>query len=64
MAVSYIDVHLEIASEWWFRTTYYDKRDYFNYINYPIVNFAFICSNILTAPNIPDIVVPNMVFFC
>jgi len=43
----YLDLHLEIDSEGWLRTKFYDKRDYFNF---PIVNFLFVCSNIPTAP--------------
>jgi hypothetical protein len=44
---SYFDLHLKIDSEGRLRTKLYDKRDYFNF---PIVNFSFICSNILAAP--------------
>ena len=39
--------YLEIDSEGLLRTKLYDKRDDFNL---PIVNFAFICSNIPAAP--------------
>jgi hypothetical protein len=46
-SASYLDLHLEIDSEVRLRTTLYDKRDYFNF---PIVDFAFICSNIPTPP--------------
>ena len=46
-SVSYLDLHLEIDSEWWVRTKLYDKRDYFNFL---FVNFPFICGNILAAP--------------
>jgi hypothetical protein len=46
-SVSYLYLHLKIESEGWLRTKLYDKRDYFNF---PIVNFAFICSNISAAP--------------
>jgi hypothetical protein len=46
-SASYLDLHLEIDSEWRLRTKLYDRRDYFNF---PIVNFSFICSNIPTAP--------------
>jgi hypothetical protein len=46
-STSYLDLHLEIDSEWWLRTKLYDKRDD---IIYPIVNFPFICSNIPAAP--------------
>ena len=44
---SYIDQLLKIDSEGRLRTKLYDKRDdlYFR-----IVNFPFICSNILAAP--------------
>jgi hypothetical protein len=40
-------LHFEIDSEGWLRTKLYEKRDDFNF---PIVNFSFICSNILAAP--------------
>jgi hypothetical protein len=43
----YLDLHLEIDSEGRLRTKLYDKRYDFNF---PIVNFPFICSNILAAP--------------
>ena len=46
-STSYLDLHIEIDSEWWLRTKLYDKRNYFNF---PIVNFPFICSNIAAAP--------------
>jgi hypothetical protein len=46
-SASYLDLHLEIDSDGRFRTKLYDKRDDFNF---PIVNFPFICSNILAAP--------------
>ena len=46
-SASYLDLHLEIDSEGWFRTKFYDKRDDFNF---PIVNFPFICSYIPAAP--------------
>ena len=46
-SASYLDLHLEIDSEGWLRTKLYDKRDEFNF---PIVNFPFICSNILATP--------------
>ena len=46
-STSYLDIHLEIDSEGRSRTKLYDKRDDFNF---PIVNFSFICSNILAAP--------------
>jgi hypothetical protein len=39
---SFLDLHLEIDSEWRLRTQLYDKRDY--------LNFPFICSNIPAAP--------------
>ena len=45
--VTYLDMHLEIDSEWRLRTKHYDKRDDFNF---PILNFPFICSNIPAAP--------------
>jgi hypothetical protein len=44
-SASYLDLHLEIDSEGRLRTKLYDKRDDFNL---PIVNFSFICSNILS----------------
>ena len=47
MFVSYLDLHLEIDSEWRLRTKLYDKRDD---LNFPIVKFPFICSNIPAAP--------------
>ena len=47
MSASYLDLHLEIDSECRLRMKLYDKRDDFNF---PIVNFPFICSNILAAP--------------
>ena len=43
----YLYIHLEIDSEGRLRTKLYDKRDDFNF---PIVNFAFIWSNIPAAP--------------
>jgi hypothetical protein len=46
-SASYLDLHLEIDSEGWFRTKLYNKKDDFNFL---IVNFAFICSNIPAAP--------------
>ena len=46
-SASYIDVHLEIDSEEQLRQKFQDKRDY---LNFSIVNFPFICSNILAAP--------------
>ena len=46
-SASYLDLHLEIDSEWRLRAKLYDKRDDFNF---PIVNFQYICSNISTAP--------------
>ena len=46
-SASYLDIYLEIDSEGQVRTKLYDKRDDFNF---PIVNFPFICSNILAAP--------------
>ena len=44
-SASYLDLHND--SEWRLRTKLYDKRDDFNF---PIMNFPFICSNILAAP--------------
>ena len=46
-SVSYLELHLEIDSEWRLRTKPYDKRNNFNF---PNVNFPFICSNISAAP--------------
>jgi hypothetical protein len=46
MSASYLDLHLEIDSEGRLRTKLYDKRDD---VNFPIVNFPFICSNIPAA---------------
>jgi hypothetical protein len=46
-SASYLDMHLEIDSEGRLRTKRYDKRDD---LNFPIVNFPFICRNIQTAP--------------
>ena len=43
----FLDPHLEIDSEGRLRTKLFDKRDDFNFL---IVNFPFICSNILAAP--------------
>jgi hypothetical protein len=44
MQVLYLDLHLEIDSEGRLRMKLYDKRDD---LNFPIVNFPFICSNII-----------------
>jgi hypothetical protein len=46
-SASYIGLHLEIDSEGRLRTKLYDKRDD---LNFPIVNFPFICSNIPAVP--------------
>ena len=46
-SASYLELHLEIDSEWRLRTILYDKRDVFKF---PIVHFQFICSNIPAAP--------------
>ena len=46
-SASYLDLHLKIDSEGQLRTKLYDKRDD---INFPILNFPFICSNIPAAP--------------
>jgi hypothetical protein len=46
-SASYLDLHLEMDSEWRLRTKLYNKRDDFNF---PIVNIPFICSNIPAAP--------------
>jgi hypothetical protein len=37
-SASYLDINLEIDSEWRLRTKLYDKRDDFSF---PIVNFPF-----------------------
>ena len=44
---SYIAVHLEIDIGGGLTRKLYDKR---NYLNFPIVTFPFICSNIPAAP--------------
>jgi hypothetical protein len=44
---SYLDLHLGIDSKGRLRTKLYDRRDD---LNFPIVNFLFICSNIPAAP--------------
>ena len=46
-SASYLDLHLEIDSEGRQRRKLYDKRDD---LNFPIVNFPFISSNIPAAP--------------
>jgi hypothetical protein len=46
-SVSYLKLHLEIDNEGRLRTKLYDKTDD---LNFPIVNFPFICSNISAAP--------------
>jgi hypothetical protein len=46
-SASYLDLHLDMDSEWRLRTKLYNKRDDFNF---PIVNIPFICSNIPAAP--------------
>ena len=46
-SASYLDLHLEIDSEGRLRTKPYNKRDD---LNFPIVNFPFMCSNIPAAP--------------
>ena len=45
-SVSYLDLHVDIDCEWRLRTKFYAKRDD---LNFPIVNFPFICSNIPAA---------------
>ena len=47
-SASNLDLHLEIDSEGRLRTKPYDKRD--DFLNFPIVNFPFICSNNPGAP--------------
>ena len=64
-SASYLELHLEINSAGWLRTKLYDKRDD---LNFPILNFPFVCSNIPAAPaygvyishliDIPELVVP------
>jgi hypothetical protein len=46
-SASNLDLHLEIDSEGRLKTKLYDKRDD---LNFPIMNFPFICSNIPAAP--------------
>ena len=46
-SASYLDLHLDVDSEGRLRTKLYDKRDD---VNFPIVNFPFICSNIPEEP--------------
>ena len=46
-SASYLDLQLAIDSEKRLRTKLYDKRDN---LNFPIMNFPFICSNIPAAP--------------
>ena len=46
-SASNLDLHLEIDSEGRLRTKLYDKRDD---LNFPIMNFPFIRSNIPAAP--------------
>ena len=46
-SASYLNIHLEIDSERQLRMKLYDKRDD---LNFPIVNFPFICSNIPATP--------------
>ena len=46
-SASYLDIQLDIDSEGRLRTKLYDKTDD---LNFPIMNFPFICSNIPTAP--------------
>jgi hypothetical protein len=41
-SASYLDLHLKINREGRLRTKLYDKRDD---LNFPIVNFPFICSS-------------------
>jgi hypothetical protein len=46
-STSYLDLHIEIESEGRLKTKLYDKR---YVVNFLIVNFSFICSNIPAAP--------------
>jgi hypothetical protein len=46
-SASNLDLHLEIDSKGRLKTKLYDKRDD---LNFPIMNFPFICSNIPAAP--------------
>ena len=46
-SASYLDIHLRIDCEGQLRLKLYDKRDD---LNFPIVNFPFICSKIPVAP--------------
>jgi hypothetical protein len=45
-SASYLDQHFEFENDGLLRTKLYDKRDD---LNFPIVNFPFICSNIPAA---------------
>ena len=65
---SYLDLHFEFENDGLLRTKLYDKRDD---LNFPIVNFPFICRNIPTAPtyeyiclswsDIPELEIPIMI---
>ena len=69
-SASYLDLHFEFDNDGLLRTKLYDKRDD---LNFPIVNFPFICRNIPTAPtyeytciclswsDIPEVEVPIMI---
>ena len=56
-SASFIDIHLEIASEGRLRKNLYDTRDYYNF---PIVNFPFICSKIPVAP-VYRVYIPHLI---
>jgi hypothetical protein len=47
-----LDLHLEVDSEGRLRTKLYDKRDD---LNFPIVKFPFICSNIIPAAPVYEV---------
>ena len=46
-ALSYLDIRMTIVNRKYSTAVYYDKRDD---INFKIVNFPFVCSNILSRP--------------
>ena len=47
ISATYLDLHFKTDSEDRLGTKMFDKRDY---LNFPIVTFPFICSNIPAAP--------------
>ena len=58
-SVSYLDLHLVIDSGGRLRTKHYDKRDD---LNFPIVNFPIICSNIPAAPAYGEYISVDTIF--